>query len=330
MATISQAETKPHKQGAFLGSKTTVMPNWFKESFLDLAEDVADSESSGKRIMVFFHQDGCPYCNKLVEENFADQAIQNKMQKSLDVIEINMWGDREVLNIKGKSLSEKQFAIARKVQFTPTLLFFNEQGKQVLRLNGYLPIAKFDIALDYVINKHEQTTDFHKFVQKNQKSGGQLISEPDMFLPSPYDLQKLMGQNKPFAIFFEKGNCESCETLHRDVLSDVKTRDIFKKMSLIQLDINSDAVLVTQDGDSISARDLATKLKIGFAPTIVFFDENAQEIIRFEAMFKIFHTQSMADYVVSGDYKTEKEFQRYLSHRADKIRETGADVNIWQ
>lgn len=326
----AQSETKPHQPGAFLGGKTTVMPDWFKDSFLDLAEDVADSKSSSKRIMVFFHQDGCPYCNRLVVENFADQVIKDKIQKSLDVIEINMWGDREVLSFKGQSLSEKQFAIAKKVQFTPTLLFFNEQGKQILRLNGYLPPVEFNTALDYVIGKNEQNSTFRQFSQKNQPTEGQLIGEPDMFLPPPYNLQKLAQVDKPFAIFFESVACNACEVLHQNVLSDIETRDIFKQMNLVQLNANSDVKLVNQNGHSVSASALATELKIGFLPTIVFFGENGQEIVRSEAMFKTFHTQSMADYVASGSYQMEKEFQRYLTHRADAIRESGVDVNIWK
>ena len=63
---------------------------------------------------------------------------------------------------------------------------------------------------------------------------------------------------------------------------------------------------------------------------MAFFDENANEIIRVESVFKNFHFQSIVDYVVSDSYKNEKEFQRYLSKRADSIRDKGTDVNIWE
>jgi len=35
------------------------------------------------------------------------------------------------------------------------------------------------------------------------------------------------------------------------------------------------------------------------------------------------------DYVVSGDWEEEANFQRYLSARAEAIREQGSNVNIW-
>lgn len=323
-------ESAEVKHGAFLGAKTTAMPAWFKDSFLDLAEDIADGKDQGKRIMVYFHQDGCPYCNLLVEENFADESIKSRMQQSLDVVEINMWGDREVISVNGRSLSEKQFAVAKKVQFTPTLLFFNERGKEVLRLNGYLPPAEFKLALDYVIGKNEENLKFSKFVKQNLTPGGELIAEPDLFLSGPVDLQKLKAGGKPFTLFFEAGNCQSCEKLHKNVLADPDTRNMFKKLNSLQLDINSSHKLIGLNGAETSAKQLAEDLNVNFVPTIIFMDGNGKEIIRSEAMFKIFHSQSMADYVVSGTYKTEGEFQRYLSARAEKIRETGQDVDIWK
>jgi len=37
-------------------------PKWFKESFLDIREDVDEAAESEKRIILYFYQDGCPYC----------------------------------------------------------------------------------------------------------------------------------------------------------------------------------------------------------------------------------------------------------------------------
>jgi len=68
---------------------------------------------------------------------------------------MNIWGDKEVTDFTGQLSTEKQFAEMLKVQFTPSLLFLNETGQTVLRLNGYIPIPKFSIALDYVSQKQE-------------------------------------------------------------------------------------------------------------------------------------------------------------------------------
>jgi len=71
-------------------------------------------------------------------------------------------------------------------------------------------------------------------------------------------------------------------------------------------------------------------LIINYAPSIVLFDKQGKEIIRIEAMFKAFHTESVFDYVLSEAYKAEPSFQTYISHRADAIRETGETVDLWK
>ena len=63
-------------------------------------------------------------------------------------------------------------------------------------------------------------------------------------------------------------------------------------------------------------------------PTAVLFD-GKKEIIQIEAMLKGFHVQSVLDYVSTGAYKTEPSFQRYISARADHLREQGIVVDIW-
>jgi thioredoxin-related protein len=53
--------------------------------------------------MIYFHQNGCPYCAKLVKDNFHDKKLVAKLQKDFDVIEINMWGDTTLSDWTGKT-----------------------------------------------------------------------------------------------------------------------------------------------------------------------------------------------------------------------------------
>jgi thioredoxin-related protein len=69
-------------------------------------------------------------------------------------------------------------------------------------------------------------------------------------------------------------------------------------------------------------------LNVTYAPTIVYFNRQGEEIIRSDSYFRIFHTQSVMDYVLSEAYRDEPSFQRYLSARAGAIREKGIDVDL--
>ena len=111
-------------------------PAWFKVSFLDLFDDISEAADNNKRLLVYYYQDGCPYCEMLLQDNFGQRNIANKTQQYFDVVAINLWGDQEV-TVGDKIYTEKEFAEALKVQYTPTLLFFNEDNKIVFRANGY-------------------------------------------------------------------------------------------------------------------------------------------------------------------------------------------------
>lgn len=326
-ATAQASETK----GRFYGAKQTEYPEWFKQSFLNIKEDVAEAAGSSKRVVLLFTQDGCPYCNALVERNLAQKDIQDAVRKHLDVILINMWGDKEITDVDGKTYTEKTFAAAKKVQFTPTLLFLDEQGETILRLNGYLPPNRFKVALDYVTQKKEKEMGYreHLAAQQPRAIRGELHAQA-FFAKPPFDLRPAAGaKGKPIAVFFEQRDCPDCDTLHEKVLSDEETRRLVEKFYAVQLDMWSDTALTTPDGRKTTARDWARALDVKYAPTIVVFNEQGREIIRSEAMFKVFHTQGIFNYVLSGGYREQPSFQRWLSTRAEQLREQGKDVDIW-
>jgi thioredoxin-related protein len=316
-------------QGRFLGAKETVYPAWFKESFLDIREDVTEATHAGRRVMLFFHQNGCPYCSLMVERNLSQHAIEQQMQKELDVIGINMWGDRSVLDMAGQEQTEKSFAATLRVQFTPTLLFLNESGQVVLRLNGYTPPATFKQALDYIGKKQEQQVSFRDYLasrRPNLQMGKKLHSQP-FFNAAPHDLSLIKG---PMAIFFEQQECPACEDMHQALLSDPEIAQLAGRTHAVQLDMWSETPIITPSGEKMTARAWAKQLSVAYAPSIVLFDSEAGEVIRSEAFFKRFHTASIFDYLLSGAYKTEPSFQRYISARAEHIREQGKDVDLWR
>ena len=110
-------------------------PSWFKPTFLDFPEDVREAAAAKKHLMIFITQNGCPWCKKLVEVNFRDKTIVARMQKELDSVEINLHGSSETVWIDGTRATEKALAARLKVRATPTLMFLDERGAAVLRLN---------------------------------------------------------------------------------------------------------------------------------------------------------------------------------------------------
>ena len=116
--------------------------------------------------------------------------------------------------------------------------------------------------------------------------------------------------------------------MHRKTFTDPSTRELIDRFENVQLDMWSNTPLITPQGKRTTAMEWARELGITYAPTIVFFDGEGQEVIRTDSYFNIFHTQSAMDYVLSGGYRDEPSFQRYISARAEAIREKGIDVDL--
>ena len=133
---------------AALPAYANEVPEWFTETFLDVREDVAEAAQGGRRLMLYFWLEGCPYCKQLETVTFRDPAVVARMRREFVAVAINVRGDREVTWTDGAKMSEKQLTAHLKIRGTPTLVFFDEKGAVALRSSGYLDPAQFGALLE--------------------------------------------------------------------------------------------------------------------------------------------------------------------------------------
>lgn len=124
------------------------VPRWFAESFLEFPQDVREAAREGKRLMLYFWQDGCPYCTRFVQTTLAERAIEERTRRHFVPVALDLYGAREVEWVDGRRMSEKALAQLLGVRATPTLLFLDEKGGIALRLVGYQPPERFAAALE--------------------------------------------------------------------------------------------------------------------------------------------------------------------------------------
>lgn len=129
------------------------VPGWFEESFLEFPQDVKEAARDGKRLMLYFWQPGCPYCKQLKETTLAAPAIVERVQRRFVPVALNLFGSREVEWIDGRHMSEKALAGALGIRGTPTLIFLDEKGAEVLRRVGYIPPERFASVLEEAIKR---------------------------------------------------------------------------------------------------------------------------------------------------------------------------------
>jgi thioredoxin-related protein len=303
-------------------------PAWFKTSFLDLPEDIAEAAAQGRRVMLYFYQEGCPYCARLVAENLGDPVIAARTQELYDLIALNLWGDRELTDPQGNGSTEKRYGEALRVQYTPTLVILDESGQPALRINGYYPKERFALALEYGAGKGEAGQGFGRFADQRAPAveSAPLRSEP-YFRGPPFDLRQRR-DGKPLLVLFEQPDCADCATFHDQSLQHPANVELIQGFDVVQLNRRADTPVTTPKGEATTAAAWAEVLGISYTPSLVFFDEAGAEVFRVEAFVWSFHLQSALDYVASGAYREQPNFQRYLRDRREHMRERGLDVGL--
>ncbi len=148
---------------AAVGENGLHTQTWFHEGFLDLSEDLKEAAAEGKRLVIFWEQKGCPYCKRMHEVNLRIPRIVDYINKNFYVIQLNLWGDREVTDFDGTVLTEKKLANKYAILFTPTIQFFPEtldlvahrpgNEAEVVRIPGYFKPFHFYFLFNYAFNK---------------------------------------------------------------------------------------------------------------------------------------------------------------------------------
>ncbi|WP_417247814.1 thioredoxin family protein [Celeribacter sp.] len=125
--TLAFAALAAPAMAAELGDDGLHKTPWMRDTFKDLREDLEEANAEGKRLMVMIEQRGCIYCTKMHEEVYPDPEITKMIEDNYFVVQINMFGDIEVTDFDGETLSEKDMVSKWGVLFTPTNLYFPEE-----------------------------------------------------------------------------------------------------------------------------------------------------------------------------------------------------------
>lgn len=307
-----------------------ILPPPFVETFLDLPDDAVQAAKSGKRLLLYFGQQGCPYCKELMSTSFTQKEITDKLAKHFVAIGFDLFGAREVGWFDGKARSEKELAKLLTVQFTPTVLLLDEKGGIIARINGYYPPHRFSAALDYSVQRLEKKLAFADHMRVVPQTGASAtLNQQAFFMKPPHDLRRKPG-GKPLAVLFESKHCAPCDELHKEGFKREATQAALGKFDVARFGIAARDALTTPQGKATTAEAWARELKIAYTPSVVFFDDRGKEVFRLEAYLRPFHFASSFEYVGSGAYRKEPEFQRFLQHKAEAIRERGGKLELWK
>lgn len=100
---------------------------WFRDTFKDLSEDLAEANAEGKRMVIMVEQRGCIYCKKMHEDVYPDPELSQYIEDNFFVVQMNLHGNDSATDLDGQEM--EQSAMMRKwgILFTPTVIFLPEE-----------------------------------------------------------------------------------------------------------------------------------------------------------------------------------------------------------
>jgi len=144
--------------------------HFFNETWGDLPEELKKAKDSGKKgILIFFEMDECPFCHYMKKNVLNQQKVQNFYRKHFLNFVIDIEGDVEMVNLKGKTVKQKDFAKKMRVRATPVIAYYDLSGKLIYRHTGKTSgVDEFMWLGEYIVNEvYKKKIRFSKY--KRQK-----------------------------------------------------------------------------------------------------------------------------------------------------------------
>lgn len=136
-----------------------------EEPFILAGPRVMDrSRMFGERpLLVFYEHGNCHACDLLHAQVVSRPEIVELMHR-FDVEQLNLWGDRPVLTPAGEAMTERQWADALDLFYSPTLLFFDEFGREVFRVDSVAMFYRLCSVMQYVLSAgYEMEPNFQRW-----------------------------------------------------------------------------------------------------------------------------------------------------------------------
>ncbi len=316
------ATAQTPKRGEIVGGVAHEAPGWFKESFLEIAEDVDEASEEGKHVLLFFQLNGCPYCDRMLSEAFETDPLMSYIQQRFDVIAINVRGDREIAFNEEFSATEKELSEKLNVWATPGIMFLNADNKPVVRVDGYRSPDRFQHILRYVADQAYQEQPLADYLQQQLQQNVYTLRANPLFS----DLADLSAISGPLAVIFEDSRCHDCAEFHDRTLADPAVIEELKRFTVVRLDAASNATLIDVEGNTTTPAKWAERLQMTYRPGVALYADGKLQR-RYDSLLFRHHFREGFRWIGSGSYKTES-YPAYSARRTEELLGSGVNIDL--
>jgi thioredoxin-related protein len=112
-----------------------------------------DKKSLAKKpVAVFFEQPTCHACNVLHAGPLKNKKIIEGL-KQMQVVQLDRYSDTKVITPSGKKTTARKWSEELGIYYSPTILFFDDNGKELLRIDSVIRFYRLNGVLEYILSK---------------------------------------------------------------------------------------------------------------------------------------------------------------------------------
>ena len=133
----------------------------------DLRDEFAQARASGRKgLLVMYHFDDCPACQRMRREVLNQPEVQDWFGRAFIVLPIDIRGAQPITDLNGKTQSEADYGRAMMIRGTPTFDFYALDGTRRYRhVGGLFAPEDFLLLGQFIVSGAYQERTFKDFRQ---------------------------------------------------------------------------------------------------------------------------------------------------------------------
>lgn len=155
----------------FQSAQAADASKFFDQSLGDFKAELDTALKEGKQgVLIMFEAEDCPYCRKMKAQVLNRDDVQAYYRKHFAIFSVDIFGSITLTDFAGRSLTEKNYAIAEKLRGTPTFIFVGPGGKEMAHYIGATRDAREFMELGrYVAEGHWRSKSFGEFYPASRR-----------------------------------------------------------------------------------------------------------------------------------------------------------------
>lgn len=162
--------------GAGAAATRDAPPQFFSLGIGDLATELEDVRAKGKQaLLLVFEQEGCPACLYMHKNVLNRSDVLALYGKHFVSLSLDVNGAVPLRDLAGREMTEKSYSQTAKVRGTPTFIFYDLKGAEIVRAVGAVKPDEFLVLGQFVASGAYRTRSLAQFKQESASGQGKKV-----------------------------------------------------------------------------------------------------------------------------------------------------------